>query len=106
MVQMFAMITRRTSTGFSRSGMAAEHQSPYAYDRLAPAVKSSATSTEVVEKLGLAVTPHRRRAVIEQARRLGIDTSHFENRAKLYSDEQIAEAVAASTSFTEAARRL
>jgi hypothetical protein len=75
---MFAMITRRTSTGFSRSGMAGSSGGiKYTRDVLAPVVADSASFQEVLRKLGVARTGGMSAHIARRIRALGLDVSHF-----------------------------
>ncbi|MEU3459808.1 HNH endonuclease [Streptomyces sp. NPDC006733] len=82
--------------------------SQYTRERLEEAAAQAVTWSDLMRRLGFAVTGGRRRLVQKAAADLGIDTSHFKQRSpwRKYPDEAIAEAVASSNTLREVVQRL
>ncbi len=75
-------------------------------EQLAEAIASSTTWPQVATKLG--ISPGGGRYLKTWANRLGLDYSHFSGRGKkrTWTDQELAEAVAASTAWTQVATKL
>ncbi|MEU6864114.1 HNH endonuclease signature motif containing protein [Streptomyces sp. NPDC046876] len=81
---------------------------PYEPLALAAAVAEARGWADLMRRLGLRQSGGQRRVLQEKVAGLGLDTTHFKQRSpwRKYSDEAIASAVAASTTFREVARTL
>ncbi|MGW8764992.1 HNH endonuclease signature motif containing protein [Streptomyces sp. NPDC055815] len=82
--------------------------SPYTKDRLSAAVAESKGWADLMRRLELGASGGRRRTLQSKVAEYGIDTSHFKQQSpwRKYTDNAIAEAVAASTTLREVAQRL
>jgi hypothetical protein len=78
----------------------------YTEEKLRPAVAAADTLSDVLANLGLEDGKKRRRYVSDRIRELGVDTSHFRRAGMLYSDEQLAVAVAESSTMAEVAVKI
>jgi hypothetical protein len=81
----------------------------YPRDALAVAVGFTTTMTELLEVLGVEVTPGKRAAMWARLGKYDIDTSHWvrsSHARRLYPDDDLRRAVAGSRSMTEVLRLL
>lgn len=86
--------------------MASPRNTIYTRENLSAAVADASTLSEVITNLGLEDTIQRRRYISSLIKEHGIDASRLRNAAQLYTDADLAEAVAASKSVVEVAQRL
>lgn len=78
-------------------------------EAVAVTVGFTTTMTELLEVMGIAITPGSRAAMWARISNYGIDASHWERSAharRLYPDDGLRSAVAASTTMTEVMRLL
>ncbi|MGW1762965.1 HNH endonuclease signature motif containing protein [Streptomyces sp. NPDC002073] len=80
--------------------------SPYTRERLEQAAATSQTLSEALEKLGADPKSGSRRYLLGRMRKLGVDTSHFQQEGAKWTREVLKEAVGASTNMCEVLRRL
>ncbi|MEU3076932.1 HNH endonuclease [Streptomyces laurentii] len=80
--------------------------SAYTKERLEEAAREARTLTEALERLGVDPKSGSRRYLHDRMRKLGVDTSHFEQEGLRWTREVLEEAVAASTNMCEVLRRL
>lgn len=80
----------------------------YTRQQLAEAVAAATGWADLMRGLGLRITGGRRRTLQRAVAAYGIDTGHFRRRSPWtrYSDDQIAQAVATSTTLREVAEKL
>lgn len=81
-------------------------QSNYTEEKLRPAVAASQTLSEVLARLGLPDSPDRRRYLSDRIKALRIDGSRLRSSSMLYTDAQLAEAVATSKTMVEVALKI
>jgi hypothetical protein len=81
----------------------------YSREALAVTVAFTSSMTELLEALGVEITPGRRAAMWARLGKQAIDTSHWvrsDHARRKYADDELRRAVAASQSMAEVMRRL